>query len=61
MVSRGLIPLFPHIIPNTRIEKEFDNKNLYKRVKEGQKLKVTYKQGYDKNGEVVAEYLELID
>ena len=43
------------------IEEEFDNKSLYDRVKEGQKIKVTYKQGYDKEGKVVAEHLELID
>lgn len=43
------------------IEEEFDNKNLYNSVKEGQKIKVTYKKGYDKEGKLVFEQLQLID
>lgn len=43
------------------IEEEFDDKKLYNSVKEGQKIKVTYKTGYDKNGDLVEESLHLID
>lgn len=40
---------------------EFDDKELYNKVKVGSKVKVIYKQGYDKNNELVYETLELID
>ncbi|MFY0519355.1 hypothetical protein ACOMCU_16230 [Lysinibacillus sp. UGB7] len=43
------------------IEEEFDSRSLYDKVKEGQKIKVTYKKGYDKDGNLVAEHLQLID
>lgn len=43
------------------IEEEFDNRSLYEQVKEGQKIKVTYKKGYDKEGKLVSEQLQLID
>jgi len=43
------------------IEKEFDNKELYKKVKVGQKIKVNYKTGYDKDGKLVHESLELLN
>jgi hypothetical protein len=40
---------------------EFEDKELYDKVKEGQEIKVLYKEGYDKNGKLVAEHIELID
>lgn len=43
------------------IEEEFDNRNLYEQVKEGQMIKVTYKKGYDKEGKLVSEHLQLIN
>ena len=42
------------------IQEEFDSRSLYDRVAEGQKIKVIYKKGYDKEGKLVAEHLELI-
>lgn len=41
------------------IEKEFENEDLYDRVKEGQKINVIYEEGLDKNGKVLTESLEL--
>jgi len=43
------------------VEAEFDNEKLYNRVKEGDTIKVTYKQGFDDNNKLVSEELELID
>ena len=40
---------------------EFDDKELYNKVRVGSKVKVKYVQGYDKNNELVYETLELID
>lgn len=42
------------------IEEEFDSRSFYDSVTEGQKIKVVYKKGYDKEGKLVAEHLELI-
>ena len=43
------------------VEAEFDNEKLYKRVKEGDSIKVKYKQGFDDNNKLISEELELID
>ncbi|PLS18827.1 hypothetical protein CVD28_00045 [Bacillus sp. M6-12] len=40
---------------------EFEDKDLYNKVNEGGKVKVLYKEGYDKNGKLVTSYIELID
>jgi len=46
---------------STSVETEFDDKKLYDRVKEGDTVKVTYKQGFDDDNKLVSEELELID
>lgn len=43
------------------IEREFEDKKLYDRVKEGQPIKVLYKQGLNEEGEIVTERLELLN
>jgi hypothetical protein len=43
------------------IEKEFEDKGLYDRVEEGQKIQVLYKEGLNKKGEVVTTDIELIE
>lgn len=39
------------------IQLEVEDKKLYNRVKEGSKVKVTYKVGYDEKNQVVSERL----
>lgn len=43
------------------IQKEFDNKSLFNKVEEGQKIKVIYKEGFDEEGNVVAKQIELLN
>lgn len=43
------------------IVQEFEDEDLYNRVKVGQKIDVTYTQGLDKNGKVLTESIDQID
>lgn len=42
------------------IEKEIEDKNLYDRVRVGQKINVLYKQGFNDEGKLVTENIELL-
>lgn len=41
------------------LEREFEDESLYERVKEGQEVDVVLRQGFDKEGELVTETIEL--
>jgi len=43
------------------IEREFEDRSLYNQVKEGQTIKVLYKQGLNEEGKVVTENIELLN
>lgn len=41
------------------VEKEFDNKNLFNSVEEGQTVPMLYKEGFDKKGKLITRALVL--
>lgn len=40
-----------------QLEETYDNPELYRGIKKGDKIKVEYKKGYDKNGKLIEERL----